>query len=104
MKTAATALPIVLALTATAFARAAHHPAATGTSTIDSGYSAPRTWNETEVSTPSAGHRDDGWWARAFRLRAPLFGGLQARRSLRSKRRWVGLLAMTAGYSTMTFT
>jgi len=56
MKKAATAVPIVLALTAMAFARPVHHrPAAAGASTIDSGYSAPRNWNDIEVSTPSGG-------------------------------------------------
>jgi hypothetical protein len=53
MNKAAITLPIVLALTATAFARPAHRPA--GASTIDSGYSAPRNWNEIEVSVPSGG-------------------------------------------------
>jgi hypothetical protein len=56
MKKAATAFAIVLALTATASARPRHHrPVAAGTSTIDSGYSAPRNWNEIEVSVPSGG-------------------------------------------------
>ncbi len=54
MKKAATAFAIVLALTATAFARPVHHRAG-ATSTIDSGYSAPRNWNEIEVSVPSGG-------------------------------------------------
>ena len=55
MKKTATAFAIVLALTATAFARPAHHPVATGASTVDSGYSAPRSWNDIEVSIPSGG-------------------------------------------------
>jgi hypothetical protein len=56
MKKEAIAVPIVLALTAMAFARPAHHrPAAAAASTIDSGYSAPRNWNEIEVSVPSGG-------------------------------------------------
>jgi hypothetical protein len=53
MKKEAPAVPIVLALTAMAFARPAHHRA--GTSTIDSGDSAPKDWNEIEVSVPSGG-------------------------------------------------
>jgi hypothetical protein len=58
MKKAAAALAIALALTATAAtARPAHqhHPVATGSSTIDSGYYPPRNWNEIEVSVPSGG-------------------------------------------------
>ena len=53
MKNIAAALAVALALTATASARP-HHPAATG-STVDSGYSAPRTWNDIEISIPSGG-------------------------------------------------
>jgi hypothetical protein len=51
MKKEAIAVPIVLALTAMAFARPVHHRA--GASTIDSGV--PRNWNEIEVSVPSGG-------------------------------------------------
>jgi hypothetical protein len=55
MKKITAVLPITLALTATAFARPQlHRPAATG-STVDSGYSAPRSWNDIEVSVPSGG-------------------------------------------------
>ena len=54
MKKIAAALAIALALTATASARPQHHPVATG-STVDSGYSAPRNWNDIEVSVPSGG-------------------------------------------------
>jgi hypothetical protein len=53
VKKEAPAVPIVLALTAMAFARSVHHRA--GTSTIDSDYSAPKNWNEIEVSVPSGG-------------------------------------------------
>jgi hypothetical protein len=53
MNKPAITLPIVLALTATAFARPTHRPA--GASTIDSGYSAPRNWSGIEVSVPSGG-------------------------------------------------
>ena len=55
MKKTATALAIVLALTAVASARPVHHRAATGASTVDSGYYPPRNWNEIEVSVPSGG-------------------------------------------------
>ena len=59
MKKAAAAFAIALALTASAAsARPQHHrhqPAATGSSTIDSGYYPPRTWNEIEVSVPTGG-------------------------------------------------
>jgi hypothetical protein len=55
MKKIASAVAIVLALTAVASARPQHrHPAATGSS-VDSGYSAPRSWNDIEVSVPSGG-------------------------------------------------
>jgi hypothetical protein len=60
MKKAAAALAIVLALTATASARPQHHhqSSATGSSTIDSGYGPPRTWNGIEQSTPGSGGYD----------------------------------------------
>ncbi|MBV8754341.1 MAG: hypothetical protein JO328_15870 [Hyphomicrobiales bacterium] len=55
MKKIASALAIVLALTAAASARPHHHrPIATG-STIDSGYGPPQNWNEIEISVPSGG-------------------------------------------------
>ena len=55
MKKIASALAIILALTAAASARPRHHqPVASGT-TVDSGYYAPRSWNEIEISVPSGG-------------------------------------------------
>jgi len=53
MKKEAISVPLVLALTAMAFARPVQHRPGTGT--IDSGYSAPKNWNEIEVSVPSGG-------------------------------------------------
>jgi hypothetical protein len=55
MKKIATAFAIVLALTATASARPRHHQPIASSSTVDSGYSAPRSWNEIEISVPSGG-------------------------------------------------
>jgi len=54
MKKIATALPITLAMTAMAFARAQHQPVATR-NTVGSGYSAPSSWNYIEISIPSGG-------------------------------------------------
>jgi hypothetical protein len=55
MKKIAAALAITLALTATASARPQHHQPVASGATIDSGYSAPRSWNDIEISVPSGG-------------------------------------------------
>jgi hypothetical protein len=55
MKNIAAALAIALALTATASARPQHHQPVATRSTVNSGYSAPQSWNDIEVSVPSGG-------------------------------------------------
>jgi hypothetical protein len=55
MKKIAAAFAIALALTSTASARPRHHQPVASSSTVDSGYSAPSSWNDIEVSVPSGG-------------------------------------------------